>query len=139
MDASELSAIGDTHMRIVTPDMSPKQLVKAAQKAHPKASKKDIARAASFRSSPMRIRTSARPRTCRHLPSRSVPSRRIEQSSGVARPHQAARSRDEFEGRLEIETVDICEPIRLRALRDRLAGRGTSRAMARGGMPWRRR
>ncbi|MGX5828544.1 hypothetical protein [Mesorhizobium sp. 43Arga] len=35
MDASEMSAIGDTLMRIVTPDMSPKQLVKAAQKAHP--------------------------------------------------------------------------------------------------------
>ncbi|AGB46485.1 hypothetical protein LB516_17905 [Mesorhizobium sp. CO1-1-7] len=48
MDASEMSAIGDTLMRIVTPDMSPKQLVKAAQKAHPKASKKDIARAAFF-------------------------------------------------------------------------------------------
>lgn len=48
MDASEMSAIGDTLMRIVTPDMSPKQLVKAAQKEHPKASKKDIARAAFF-------------------------------------------------------------------------------------------
>ena len=48
MDASEMSAIGDTLMRIVTPDMYPKQLVKAAQKAHPKASKKDIARAAFF-------------------------------------------------------------------------------------------
>jgi hypothetical protein len=48
MDASELSAIGDTLMRVVTPEMSPKQLVKAAQKVHPKASKRDIARAAFF-------------------------------------------------------------------------------------------
>ncbi|RVD39547.1 hypothetical protein EN784_04795 [bacterium M00.F.Ca.ET.141.01.1.1] len=48
MGASEMSAIGDTLMRIVTPDMSRKQLVKAARKAHPKASKKDIARAAFF-------------------------------------------------------------------------------------------
>ncbi|MER8628493.1 MULTISPECIES: hypothetical protein [Mesorhizobium] len=48
MDANEMSAIGDTLMRVVTPDMSPKQLVKAAKKEHPGASKKDIARAAFF-------------------------------------------------------------------------------------------
>ncbi|RWG79848.1 hypothetical protein [Mesorhizobium sp.] len=45
MDASELQAIGDTLMRIVTPDMTPKELVKAARKVHPNARKKDIARA----------------------------------------------------------------------------------------------
>ncbi|UVK38747.1 hypothetical protein LHFGNBLO_000026 [Mesorhizobium sp. AR10] len=48
MERTELQAIGDTLMRIVTPDMTPKQLMKAARKEHPKASKKDIARAAFF-------------------------------------------------------------------------------------------
>lgn len=46
MDASELRAIGDTLMRLVTPDMTPKELVKAVRKEHPDARKKDIARAA---------------------------------------------------------------------------------------------
>jgi hypothetical protein len=35
-------------MRVVTPEMTPKQLLKAAKKEHPDASKKDIARAAFF-------------------------------------------------------------------------------------------
>ena len=30
---------------------------------------------------------------------------------------------DEFEGRVEIETLDICEPDQIEALRDRLSGR----------------
>ncbi|AZO15620.1 hypothetical protein EJ069_13375 [Mesorhizobium sp. M2A.F.Ca.ET.043.05.1.1] len=46
MDASELQAIGDTLMRLVTPGMTPKDLVKAVRKEHPGARKKDIARAA---------------------------------------------------------------------------------------------
>ena len=46
MDASELRAIGDTLMRLVTPDMTPKELVKAVRNEHPEARKKDIARAA---------------------------------------------------------------------------------------------
>ncbi|AZO70521.1 MAG: hypothetical protein E5V92_26980 [Mesorhizobium sp.] len=46
MDASELQAIGDTLMRLVTPDMTPKELVKAVRKVHPGTKKKDIARAA---------------------------------------------------------------------------------------------
>ncbi|WP_421917208.1 hypothetical protein [Mesorhizobium sp.] len=48
MEANEMQAIGDTLMRLVTPDMTPKQLIKAARKFHPNASKKDIARAAFF-------------------------------------------------------------------------------------------
>ena len=48
MDATQLQAISDTLNRIVTPEMTPKQLVKAARKQHPNASKKDIARAAFF-------------------------------------------------------------------------------------------
>ncbi|CAH2405378.1 hypothetical protein [Mesorhizobium ventifaucium] len=48
MDATELQAIGDTLMRIVTPDMTPKHLIKATRREHPDASKKDIARAAFF-------------------------------------------------------------------------------------------
>ncbi|SFO68122.1 hypothetical protein SAMN03159463_02663 [Mesorhizobium sp. NFR06] len=46
MDASELQAIGDTLMRLVTPGMTPKELVKAVRKEHPDARRKDIARAA---------------------------------------------------------------------------------------------
>lgn len=46
MNASELQAIGDTLMRLVTPEMTPKELVKAVRKVHPNAKKKDIARAA---------------------------------------------------------------------------------------------
>jgi hypothetical protein len=37
MDATELQAISDTLMRIVTPDMTPKQLIKATRKEHPNA------------------------------------------------------------------------------------------------------
>jgi hypothetical protein len=48
MNPTELQAIGDTLMRVVTPEMTPKQLLKAAKKEHPDASKKDIARAAFF-------------------------------------------------------------------------------------------
>ena len=48
MNTSEMQAIGDSLMRIVTPDMSPKQLIKAARKEHPGASKKDIVRAAFY-------------------------------------------------------------------------------------------
>ncbi|WP_287260222.1 hypothetical protein [Mesorhizobium sp.] len=48
VEAGEMQAIADTLMRVVTPDMTPKQLTKAAMKAHPNASKKDIACAAFF-------------------------------------------------------------------------------------------
>ncbi|CDX21828.1 conserved hypothetical protein [Mesorhizobium sp. ORS 3324] len=48
MDASEMQAIADTLMRVVTPDMKPKQLIKAVKALHPEASKKDIARAAFY-------------------------------------------------------------------------------------------
>ncbi|CDX19896.1 conserved hypothetical protein [Mesorhizobium sp. ORS 3324] len=46
MDASELQAVGEMLMRLVTPGMTPKELVKAVRKLHPEAKKKDIARAA---------------------------------------------------------------------------------------------
>ncbi|WP_287071922.1 hypothetical protein [Mesorhizobium sp.] len=39
MKATELQAIADTLMRIVTPEMTPKQLLKAVKKEHPDASK----------------------------------------------------------------------------------------------------
>ena len=48
MEAAELRAISDTLIRIVRPEMTPKQLIKAARKVHPHASKKNIARAAFF-------------------------------------------------------------------------------------------
>ncbi|MER8758061.1 hypothetical protein NKH69_20635 [Mesorhizobium sp. M0976] len=37
MDVTELQAIGDTLMRIVTPDITPRQLIRAARKEHPNA------------------------------------------------------------------------------------------------------
>jgi hypothetical protein len=44
----DLRAIADTLLMIVTPEMTPRQLLKAARKKHPKASKKDIVRAAFY-------------------------------------------------------------------------------------------
>ncbi|TPK49836.1 SDR family oxidoreductase [Mesorhizobium sp. B2-5-4] len=44
----------------------------------------------------------------------------IRESGGRTKLHDLA---DEFDGRLEIETVDICEPDQVAALRDRLSGR----------------
>ena len=44
----ELREIGDTLLRLVMPDMTPKQLLKAAKKAHPKASKQEVVRAAFY-------------------------------------------------------------------------------------------
>ncbi|WP_281409057.1 SDR family NAD(P)-dependent oxidoreductase [Mesorhizobium sp. SARCC-RB16n] len=44
----------------------------------------------------------------------------IRKGSGRTKLHDLT---DEFEGRLEIETVDICEPDQVAALRDRLSGR----------------
>jgi hypothetical protein len=43
-----MQQIGRTLLDIVEPDMTPKQLMKAARKHHPKASKKEIAQAAFF-------------------------------------------------------------------------------------------
>ena len=40
--------IAELLVKVVTPDMTPKQLMKAIQKKHPKASKKDIVRAAFY-------------------------------------------------------------------------------------------
>lgn len=48
MTTDEMQSIADTLMRVVTPDMSPKQLLNAVKSQHPKASKKDVARAAFF-------------------------------------------------------------------------------------------
>ncbi|CAN7453039.1 hypothetical protein LJN214_002897 [Mesorhizobium sp. LjNodule214] len=48
MEAAELRAISDTLTRIVKPDMTPKQLIKAARRVHPNASKKKVVRAAFF-------------------------------------------------------------------------------------------
>ncbi|WP_192179937.1 hypothetical protein [Mesorhizobium amorphae] len=48
MDATELQAISETLMRIVTPDMMPKQLIRAARNERPNASKNGIARAVFF-------------------------------------------------------------------------------------------
>lgn len=46
MKSDELQAIADTLLRIATADMNPRQLLKAVRKEHPKASKKQIVRAA---------------------------------------------------------------------------------------------
>ncbi|WP_210328492.1 hypothetical protein [Mesorhizobium amorphae] len=48
MKAAKRQAIADTLTRVVTPAMTPKQLIRAARKKHPNASKKNIARAALF-------------------------------------------------------------------------------------------
>ncbi|RJT40756.1 hypothetical protein D3227_09260 [Mesorhizobium waimense] len=48
MEAAELRAICDTLIRILKPDMTPKQLIKVARRVHPYASKKKVARAAFF-------------------------------------------------------------------------------------------
>jgi len=42
MKSGDMQTIGQTLLEIVTPDMSPKQLLKAVKKAHPNATKKDI-------------------------------------------------------------------------------------------------
>jgi len=48
MDAKEMEAVADTLMRLATPGMKPKDLIKAVRRQHPGASKKDIARAAFY-------------------------------------------------------------------------------------------
>jgi hypothetical protein len=48
MKTDDLQAIGITLLQIVKPDMTPKKLLKAARKKHPKASKQDIVRAAFY-------------------------------------------------------------------------------------------
>ncbi|QIA23267.1 hypothetical protein [Mesorhizobium sp. AA22] len=48
MNSREMQDICSTLTKLVTPEMSPKQLMNAARKAHPKASKKAIARAAFY-------------------------------------------------------------------------------------------
>jgi hypothetical protein len=47
--SDKMHVIGQTLLRVVKPDMTPKQLMKAARKEHPHASKKDIAQAAFIR------------------------------------------------------------------------------------------
>ena len=46
MKSDDLQAIGKTLLRIVKPEMTPKWLMKAVKKVHPKAAKQDIVRAA---------------------------------------------------------------------------------------------
>jgi ERCC4-related helicase len=46
MNAEEMQAIADTLRRVVMPNMKPKELLKIVKSQHPKASKKEIARAA---------------------------------------------------------------------------------------------
>ncbi|MDX8501791.1 hypothetical protein RFM99_25675 [Mesorhizobium sp. VK4C] len=65
MDTNEMQAIAGTLMRLVTPDMTPKQLAKAVKKQHPDASKKDIARAALYSLISHAGEDQARPRTFR--------------------------------------------------------------------------
>ena len=48
MKSDDLKTIGETLIRVVTPDMTPKQLLKLARRAHPNASKKDVVRAAFY-------------------------------------------------------------------------------------------
>ena len=48
MESDDVRAIGRTLLQIARPDMKPRQLLEAARKAHPEASKQDIARAALY-------------------------------------------------------------------------------------------
>ena len=48
MAKGQMEEIAATLLRVATPDMSPKQLLKAARKVHPKASKKEIGQAAFY-------------------------------------------------------------------------------------------
>ena len=48
MSDERMRDIAETLLTVAAPDMTPKQLVKAVKKKHPKASKKDIVRAAFY-------------------------------------------------------------------------------------------
>ena len=48
MAKGQMEEIAATLMSVAKPDMSPKQLLKAARKIHPKASKKEISQAAFY-------------------------------------------------------------------------------------------
>ena len=48
MPSSNLETIASTLGRLATPDMKPKELLKAARQEHPQATKKDIVRAAFY-------------------------------------------------------------------------------------------
>ena len=48
MKSDDLQGIGKTLLRMVKPDMTPKQLMKPIKKAHPKAATQDIVRAAFY-------------------------------------------------------------------------------------------
>jgi hypothetical protein len=71
MNPTELQAIADTLMRVVTPSMTPKQLLKAAKKEHPDASKRTWLARRSSRSLRTLIKTSANLGICKPLRWRS--------------------------------------------------------------------
>ena len=48
MSDGRLQDIAETLLAVASPNMTPKQLVKAVKKKHPKASKKDVVRAAFY-------------------------------------------------------------------------------------------
>ena len=48
MSEERVRDLAESLVQMVTPDMTPKQLIKAVKKKHPKASKKDIVRAAFY-------------------------------------------------------------------------------------------
>ena len=67
--SDKMHVIGQTLLRVVKPDMTPEQLMKAVRKDHPNASKKDIAQAAFYTViENAAMRTPRGSRNCTRLP-----------------------------------------------------------------------
>jgi hypothetical protein len=80
MKADSLQAIGETLFRTATPEMSPKQLIKAVRKEHPKASKKDIVRGAFYA---LIAHADREPEKARHLQAFALSERNSDHDEGT--------------------------------------------------------
>jgi len=79
--AESLEAISETLLRVVTPGIKPKQLIARVREQHPKASKKDVVRAAFYA---LIAHSDATPDAARELHDFALSQRNAEEDSPEA-------------------------------------------------------
>ena len=86
MKRDHLQSIGNTLLHIVAPDMTPKKLLKAIRKKHPKATKRDIVRAACYAIITNADAAPKKSKELRHLAISELPFEAVERALKRSRP-----------------------------------------------------
>jgi len=80
---ASLEAISDTLLKVVTPGIKPKRLIALVREEHPKASKKDVVRAAFYA---LIAHSDATPDAARELHDFALNQRNADEDSADAQP-----------------------------------------------------